>query len=357
MRKFFFLPVSIIWALIMSIRRSFFNGSKQKRRIKFSKPVICIGNLCMGGSGKTPHTEYLIRLLSNHFQLAVLNRGYGRTTKGFMFADSLSTNKTIGDEPYLYYRKYPNLAVAVCEKRVEGLKKIWQKLPEVEVALLDDAFQHLQLKAGLNILLTDYYHLYSDDFVFPSGNLRELPSAAKEADIIIVSKSPAMVTPLEERIILNKLNPLPEQKVYFSHIRYGDMIPLTPFASKQKEDPKSVVVFTGIHNSYPLISFLKEKYKDIQIYTCRDHHRFTKKDIDKVNYLLNRSISPYKAVITTEKDASRLMDKSIKDIIQDMPIYYIPIIVDFHSKYKCDFNQQIFNYVGKYKSNNELYYK
>ena len=158
--------------------------------------------------------------------------------------------------------------------------------------------------------------------------MRELPSAAKEADIIVVSKAPSMVTPLEEKVIIDKLNPLPYQKVYFSYIRYGDMVPLTAIANKQQEEPKSVVVFTGIHNSYPLIAHLKEKYKDIQIYTCTDHHEFTEKDIKNVRYLL--------------------MDKTIKDMIEDMPIYYIPIFVEFHAKYKCDFNQQIVDYVEKY---------
>lgn len=348
MRKIIFLPVSLIWALIMSVRRCFYNLNNGQRRFEFSKPVICIGNLCMGGAGKTPHTEYLIRLLGNQYQLAVLSRGYGRNTKGFMFADASSTNKSLGDEAFLYYRKYPTVAVTVCEDRVEGLQQMWKRLPEVEVALLDDAFQHLRIKAGLTILLTDYYHLYSDDYVFPSGNLRELPSAAKEADIIVVSKAPSMVTPLEEKVIIDKLNPLPYQKVYFSYIRYGDMVPLTAIANKQQEEPKSVVVFTGIHNSYPLIAHLKEKYKDIQIYTCTDHHEFTEKDIKNVRYLLSRAISPNKAIITTEKDASRLMDKTIKDMIEDMPIYYIPIFVEFHAKYKCDFNQQIVDYVEKY---------
>ena len=138
------------------------------------------------------------------------------------------------------------------------------------------------------------------------------------------------------------------QKVFFSFIRYGNLIPFTVVAGKQVEEPRSVVVFTGIHDSYPLISYLKERYKDIQVYTCKDHHRFTAKDIEYVQYLLNRCISPYKAIITTEKDASRLIDPSIKSLVQLLPIYYIPIVVDFHSKYKNDFNKIILDYVGSY---------
>ncbi len=199
---------------------------------------------------------------------------------------------------------------------------------------MDDAYQHLSLKPGLSILLTDYYHLYPDDFVFPSGNLREPASAAKEADIIVITKSPPVISPIDERVILDKIKPLSHQKVYFSFLRYGNLIPLTKIARTQPEEPKSIVIFTGIYNSYPLITYLKEKYKDIQIYTCRDHHKFTLADIEKVKYLLNRSISPHKAIITTEKDATRLLDPSIKNEIQMLPIYYFPISVDFHQKYK-----------------------
>ena len=346
MRRVIFFPISFFWSLFMTIRRGFYNRNNKKRRVGFEKPIICIGNLCMGGSGKTPHTEYIIRLLSDKYQLVVLSRGYGRTTKGFMFADSLSSSSTIGDEPYLYYKKYPSVAVSVCEKRVEGIKMIFNKLPEIDVVLLDDAYQHLELKAGLNILLTDYYHLYSDDYVFPSGNLRESPSAAKEADIIIITKSPLMISPLDERLIFDKLKPLPHQRIYFSYIRYGNLIPFTTLAKMQNEEPKSVVVFTGIYNSYPLISYLKEKYKDIQIYACSDHHKFTENDIDHIQYLLNRSISPNRAIITTEKDATRLLEPNIKEKVYNLPVYYVPIVVDFHAKYKDDFNTEILEYVG-----------
>ncbi|MDD4209108.1 MAG: tetraacyldisaccharide 4'-kinase [Bacteroidales bacterium] len=348
-RRLLSFPISVVWALIMSNRRNFYNSNSEKRRVKFNKPVISVGNLCMGGSGKTPHIEYLVRLLGGNYQLAVLSRGYGRFTKGFLFADSTSTSKTIGDEPLLYYKKYSHIAVSVCENRVEGLKTIWEKLPEIKAVLLDDAHQHLSLKPGLSILLTDYYHLYPDDFVFPSGNLREPASAAKEADIIVITKSPTVISPIDERVILDKIKPLAHQKVCFSFLRYGNLIPLTSVANTQMEEPKSVVVFTGIYNSYPLITHLKEKYKDIQIYTCRDHHKFTIADIEKVKYLLSRSISHHKAIITTEKDATRLLDPSLKDMIQMLPIYYIPIVVDFHQKYKEDFNNQILEYVESYK--------
>lgn len=351
MRKVFFYPISMIWSLITSIRRKYYNQEGKKRRVVFQKPVICVGNLCMGGAGKTPHTEYLIRLLSNTFQVAVLSRGYGRVTKKFLFADSLSSSLTIGDEPFLYYKKYPSIAVSVCENRVHGIRTILEKLPEIEVVLLDDAYQHLLVKAGLNILLTDYYHLYADDYVFPSGNLRESTQAAKEADIIVVTKSPLIISPLEERIILDKIKPLPHQQLIFSYIRYCKLEPLTTLAKMQIEDPKSIVVVTGIHNSYPLIAYLREKYKDIQTYTCKDHHKYTASDINEIKRLLSRSISPHKAVITTEKDAVRFLEPHIKELVYDMPVYYMPIAVDVHSKYKCDFDKKILDYVESYRRN------
>ncbi|HOF16452.1 MAG TPA: tetraacyldisaccharide 4'-kinase [Bacteroidales bacterium] len=349
MRKIFFYPISMLWSLLMTIRRKFYNSNGGKRRVTFQKPIICVGNLCMGGSGKTPHTEYLIRLLSSKYQLAILSRGYKRKTNGFMFADSFSSSTSIGDEPYLYYKKYTSLAVAVSENRVEGVRKIYEKLPEVDVIVLDDAYQHLRLKAGLNILLTDYYNLYADDYVFPSGNLRESVAAAKEADIIIITKSPSVISPIDERITLDKLKPLPHQQVFFSFIRYGNLVPFTTLAKMQIEEPKSVVVFTGIYNPYPLIQYFKEKYKDIQIYTCRDHHQYTKKDMMELQYLLSRCISPHKTVITTEKDAVRLLEDSIKELAFSMPIHYIPIAVDFHEKYKENFDNKIKEYVESYQ--------
>ncbi|MDR2408775.1 MAG: tetraacyldisaccharide 4'-kinase, partial [Bacteroidales bacterium] len=243
MYKYILFPFSILWSIFMSIRRNFYT---KERRITYGKAIICVGNLCMGGSGKTPHIEYLIRLL-DEYHITILSRGYGRKTKGFQFVDAFSSSEKVGDEPLLLYKKHTSVSVAVCKNRIEGLNKIYEKLPETNVVLLDDAYQYLPLKPGISILLTDYYHSYMQDFVFPVGNLREGRSAAKDADIIIVTKSPKVIPTIEEKLILNKINPLPRQRVYFSYIEFGKLLPLTRKAEEIPSDNiRSVVAVCGI---------------------------------------------------------------------------------------------------------------
>lgn len=348
MFRFIFFPFSAIWGTFMYIRRSFYNKG---RRITYHKPTVCVGNLCMGGSGKTPHIEYLIRLLEeNHFISAVLSRGYGRKTKGFRFVDSSSSSKEVGDEPLLLCKKHTSISVAVCKNRVEGLNKIYEKLPETNVVLLDDAYQHLLLKPGISILLTDYYHIYVEDFIFPVGNLREGKSAAKDADIIIVTKSPRLIPTIEERIILNKINPLPFQKVYFSYIEFGMMTPLTPKAKEiPLEDIRSAVAVCGIANPYPFLDYVKNIFKEKQQLVFSDHHQFTEKDIQEIRHCRERSMQKNCVVITTEKDAMRLSDGKLKKEVEELPIFYIPIKVKFHQKYQEGFEEQILKYVSKDK--------
>jgi tetraacyldisaccharide 4'-kinase len=307
----------------------------------------------MGGSGKTPHIEYLIRLLEeNHLIASVLSRGYGRKTKGFRFVDSLSSSKEVGDEPLLLYKKYTSipLPVAVCKDRVEGLNKIYEKLPETNVVLLDDAYQHLLLKPGISILLTDYYHSYMQDYIFPAGNLREGKSAAKDADIIIVTKSPRVIPTIEEQIILNKINPLPHQKVYFSYIEFGKTLPLTQKAKEISfEDIRSAVAVCGIANPYPFLDYLKNSFTEKQQLVFSDHHQFTGKDIQKIYNCWDRSMQKNCAVLTTEKDAIRLLDGKLKKEVEMLPIFYVPIKVKFHRKYQEGFEEQILKYVSKNK--------
>ncbi|MBO4403401.1 MAG: tetraacyldisaccharide 4'-kinase, partial [Bacteroidales bacterium] len=234
-------PFAAIWSLLMRIRRSIYNRNGGKHRCQYPFPVINVGNLSMGGTGKTPHVEYLVRLLQNRYSLAVLSRGYGRKTKGFRFADHTSNSHEIGDEPLQYHKKYPHLPVAVDENRRDGIEKIKQVLPDTQVMLLDDAFQHLRIKAGLNILLTDYNNLYTDDHVMPYGDLRESPSAAKDAEIIIVTKCPSVLSQLHEKTIKEKLNPLPHQKVFFSYTTFLPIVPFNKKAKEQTNEIKSVV--------------------------------------------------------------------------------------------------------------------
>jgi tetraacyldisaccharide 4'-kinase len=302
----------------------------------------------MGGSGKTPHVEYLLNLLKFQYKTAVLSRGYGRKTKGFLFANSNSTCQDVGDEPLLLYKKNSATAVAVCENRVEGLQKISEKMPDTDLVILDDAYQYLKLKYGLSILLTDYYWSYPKDHVFPVGKLRENPSAAKEADIIVVTKSPKVMTNLDEQLFLTKLKPLPHQKVYFSYIKYGGLLPLTAAAQViDIETIRSVVTVSGIANPYLFLEYFSNKYRERQHLTFPDHHVFTKKNIEKVISSYNKAIMRSRAIITTEKDAIRLMTSDLWQLIAHLPVFTLPIEVKFHEKYRKDFENQVIKTIMK----------
>lgn len=340
------LPVSFLWGCVMHLRRKYFN---LKGRISFDMPVICVGNLCMGGSGKTPHVEYLIRLLSKDRNVATLSRGYGRNTTGFLLADSRSTVHDIGDEPLSYYKKYPSVTVAVCEDRVAGVRNIMSILPETDVLILDDAYQHLAIKAGMNVLLTDYYSIYPKDAVVPAGYLREWPSAAAEADIIIVTKTPKVMTSMDEALLRDLIKPMEHQQLYFSYIEFGEMTPLTDVAANIPVSTiKSVVTLTGIANPYPLMEHL-DSYFEKEHIICSDHHQFTVKDIDKVKQTLDRLLTHNKAVVTTEKDAMRLMSSDLMEYVKPLPLFYIPIEVRMHNRSKQAFDKQIIDYVEKNK--------
>jgi tetraacyldisaccharide 4'-kinase len=346
MLKFLLFPFASFWEMFMRIRRDFYDNG---RRVTCEKPAICVGNLCMGGSGKTPHVEYLINLLKkNHLNVAILSRGYGRKTKGFRFIDDSSSSKDVGDEPLLFYKKHENIVVAVCKNRIEGMNKIMEKFPETDVFFLYYAYQYMPLRSGLSILLSDYYNRYVDDFVVPVGNLREGRSAAKDADIIVITKSPKIIPSMEEKIILDKIHPLPHQKVYSSYIEFEDIKPLT---SKAKELPfnmiKSVIAVCGIANPYPFLEYVNSRFYEKQHLIFSDHHHFTERDIEKIRKYFNRSVQKNCAVITTEKDAMRLLDSEFEKEIEALPIFYVPIVVKFHRKYREEFEERILQYVRK----------
>ena len=344
MLKFLFFPFAALWAMFMRIRRDFYNNGRRKT---CEKPVICVGNLCMGGSGKTPHVEYLINLLKkNQFNIAMLSRGYGRKTKGFLFVDDSSSSKNVGDEPLLIYKKHEGISVAVCENRILGIDKIREQKPETDVFVLDDMYQYMPLRAGLSILLSDYYNCYTEDYVVPVGHLREGRSAAKDADIIIITKSPKIITSIEKRIILDKIHPLQHQKVYFSYMDFGNITPLNSKAEKMPTDSiKSAVAVCGIANPHPFLEHVNIRFQEKQQIVFSDHHRFTEKDMRKIYKYFNRSMLKNCAVITTEKDAMRLLDSEWKKKIDMLPIFYIPIEVKIHHKYKEEFEEQILQYV------------
>ncbi|MCO6498992.1 MAG: tetraacyldisaccharide 4'-kinase [Vicingus serpentipes] len=342
------LPFSLVYGTILCLRNKLYDiGIIHTTAFDF--PVIVVGNLNLGGVGKTPHVEYLIRLLKNNFKVATLSRGYKRKTIGFLLSDSNSTANDIGDEPLQYKKKFNTIPVAVDEKRARGIQLLKEKHPELNIIILDDAYQHRAVKAGINILITDYNNLYVNDLVLPAGRLREWQSGSNRADIIIVSKSPSNLSLAERTKTIKSLNPKPHQSVYFSYLKYGPFSAGNTIA-KELNTPlnnnTSILLITGIANPQPLLIYLKTHFKTIQHIPYKDHHEFIQNDITHIKNEF-RQLNGNKIIVTTEKDLMRLSLPQILIAFEGIPLFYLPIEVDFHGDDKENFDKQIMQYVTK----------
>ncbi len=338
-------PITILYKIVVTCRNYGFDYGIFKSQ-KFDIPIISVGNLCMGGSGKTPHIEYLIRLLSPHYRIAVLSRGYKRKGSDFIIANQQSTIHQIGDELMQYFIKYPQIIVAADAKRKRGIEKLLQLENPPQVILLDDAYQHRYVKPGLSILLTDYYSPYYEDFVFPFGRLRENRSGKNRADIIVVSKCPSVLSPLDTKIIVEKINPDTRQSIFFSNIQYDDL----QLYNKNITVPEKythILLFSGIANPYPLEQYLKNTFLQVVPIYYKDHYQFTEKDINHIQNTFDSILSKHKIIVTTEKDLMRLKDERLARIISQMPIFYAPIKIQIHKPDPELFDQKILQYVSE----------
>ena len=344
-------PFTILYILITDFRNHLYNiGSKKS--FQFDVPVISVGNLTVGGTGKTPHVEYLIRLLKTEYQLATLSRGYGRKTKGFRLASTQDSAQTIGDEPLQFYQKFGNeISVAVGEERALAIPSILLEKPETQIILLDDAYQHRSVKPHLNILLTDYNRLFYQDFPFPSGRLRESRKGAKRADIIIVSKCPKDLKQDEKEMIASKIRTysLPKIPIYFSGIRYTD--PIAVFDAEQSivwDNRLSVVLISGIAQTQPLEKYLASQYNLALHLNFGDHYHYSIKEVEKIRQAFDSLNQPNKVLLMTEKDAVKFRDPNFEKILADRPCYYLPIEIFFQESEK-DFQHNIFKIVNIFK--------
>ena len=280
--KILLYPISLLYYLVLLIRHKLYDWGILKSK-SYNIPNICVGNLNLGGTGKTPHIEYLVRLLSDKYNVAVLSRGYGRDTKGYLLANENHTHHDIGDEPLQYLKKFNNIRIAVDENRCEGMNRLLQEENPPQIILLDDAYQHRKIKPGLNILLTDYYNLYKNDRLVPAGNLRDIKKAADRAKIVVVTKSPSVITSYYRRDVENILKLKPHQKIFYSYIEYQEFQPLSKTSYNiDVKDAKTVLLVSGIANTYSLTDYLKRKYNTISKIEYNDHHNFTEKDIDLI---------------------------------------------------------------------------
>ncbi len=318
--RFLLFPFAVLYDLITSIRNLFFSTGIFKSK-SFEIPVIAVGNLSVGGTGKTPQIEYLIRLLKDSYKIATLSRGYKRKTKGFQILKHTHTAEDVGDEPLQFFSKFKEITVAVDANRTEGIKRL-QELTQPEVVLLDDAFQHRKVKADLYILLTKYDNLYANDFLLPTGNLRESRRGAKRAEIVIVTKCPEILSEKEKQRIKERLKIQPNQKLYFTKIAYNTTLKGANEIALDTFKKKKVILVTGIANPNPLLRFLESKEIEYKHIKFPDHHNFSLNEIKEIKQELTKSNESDIVILTTEKDYVRLKGKLEK-------LYYLEIETKF----------------------------
>ncbi|MBR9922958.1 MAG: tetraacyldisaccharide 4'-kinase [Bacteroidetes bacterium] len=343
------IPFSLLYGLGISLRNIFYRTGLLKS-VEFAIPVISIGNLSVGGSGKTPHTEFLIRQLKDYLHIATLSRGYKRKTKGFREVFTNHTAELVGDEPLQFKRKYPDVMVTVSESRTFGIPEILNRRGDTQVILLDDAFQHRSVKPDLNILLTEYDRPFTQDFLLPVGRLREWRSGYQRADIIIVSKCPNDLT-LEDRQLAEKeINLFPHQQLFFSKYRYLE--PYYIFNARYRvplSKDLHVLMVSAIASTDYLMSYLEPKVASVKAMEYEDHHDFTNFDVSNIKRHFDHLPEGKRAIITTEKDAVRLYQHKDYLLEQQIPILALPIEVEFLFGEQAKFVQAIQNHLLEFK--------
>jgi tetraacyldisaccharide 4'-kinase len=354
-------PFSLLYGIGIYFRNRFYDLNILKSR-EFKVPVISIGNITVGGTGKTPHVEYLIRLLKDKFEVAALSRGYKRKTSGFRFVECDMPVREAGDEPVQIRKKFPDVTVAVCENRVHGVEKLLhtdtKRSPDV--VILDDAFQHRRIKAGINILLIDYNRPLNKDMLLPAGRLREGAVQIRRANIIIFTKCPAVeITPIMRRILQKDIKLKPYQNLFFTTLNYG-RIKAVYSNIEAKNDfytdhSYGILIVAGIASPHLIPHYLKQFAGRADMISFPDHYNYSKKDIDTIMSRFDKINKEKKIIITTEKDAVRFAD--IPDPGRDFKeaLYYLPVEIEFLDGEECLFNKKILNYVEENKSNRELF--
>lgn len=348
-------PFAWLYGGVTSLRNRLFDWGVLPSE-RFPLPVICIGNLAVGGTGKTPHVEYLVRLLSGRYRVAVLSRGYKRRTKGFRLADMTDSSETIGDEPFQLKTKFPHLLVAVAEDRREGIRRL-RELPKEQrpqLLLLDDAFQHRYVKPSFAILLTDSHRLYTRDVLLPVGRLRESAEGADRADVVVVTKCEPLPVEKDRTAIRKELALREGQALCFSEIHYGDLCPLFPeeaqpraLASVAEEE---VLLWTGIAHPEPLERLLRQYAKRLTAMAFPDHHAFTEADAHRIDAVYQQLSSSKKLMVVTEKDAARLRACSFLPSAWRASLYYLPITVGFSAVDEQLFNRLIERHIESFSN-------
>lgn len=343
--RYILFPFSILYGGAVWVRNKLFDKNIL-RSATFNFPVICVGNLAIGGTGKTPMTEYLVKLLKDEYEVATLSRGYKRKTRGFAIADDHTTALDIGDEPMQIHNKFPGITVTVAEERVVGIPQLLHARPQTEVIILDDAFQHREVKAGLNILLTDYSNLFTRDIPLPAGDLRDVKSSSSRADIIIVTKCKPYLDEVEKQKITREINPAAHQRIFFTKIEYSSPYHLFSKEERLLQQDGNVLLVCGIANPGPLKEVLNSYVATYEILNFRDHHIFDTDDLKEIKKHFAKIDNPDKIILTTEKDGVRL--SKFERELEHFPVYVFPMAHKFLFEQEEEFHGLIFEFIANF---------
>ena len=345
--RYLLFPFAFLYGIIVWFRNWLFDKNILKSA-KFNFPVICVGNLAVGGTGKTPMVEYLIELLQHNYKTATLSRGYKRKTRGFAIADQKTTAIDIGDEPMQFHQKFPSVTVAVGEERLVAIPQVLHQRPETEVIILDDAFQHRTVQAGLNILLTDYKNLYTRDLMMPAGDLRDVKRSSKRADIIIVTKCKRDLGTEEKEALIKEIDPLPHQQVLFTEIIYDQPYHLFNKRKLNMGASTDVLLVCGIANPKPMMEFLTTHVHGYDMIRYPDHHIFSTDDLKEMRRHFEKLGPSNSIILTTEKDAVRLQ-KFVNEL-SDHPVYVLPIKHRFLFNEGIKFESQVEEFIKSFQT-------
>lgn len=340
------LPFALLYWLGIAARNWLYDQNISKSS-SFGLPLICVGNLSVGGTGKSPMVEYMIRLLKDRYKIATLSRGYKRKTKGYALAQEHTTALEIGDEPMQFHVKFPDIPVAVGEERLNAIPQLLHDRPGLQAIILDDAFQHRAVRAGLNVILTEYSNLFTRDFYLPTGDLRDLKSSYKRADIIVVTKCDPGLQENEKQKIIEEIKPRPGQHIFFTSIEYGIAQHIHTKQACELNDRTEVLLVTGIANPKPLKSLLEEHSRAYYMLQYPDHHIFTIDDLREIRKRFRQMESPAKIILTTEKDAVRLV--KFDHELADLPLYVIPVSHHFLFGEAENFNELVINFIQNFR--------
>lgn len=341
------LPFALLFGFIVVIRNWLYD-KKILRSATFGLPLIGVGNLSVGGTGKSPMVEFLVIHLKGQYRVATLSRGYRRKTKGYALASEGTTAIEIGDEPMQFFKKFPDVPIAIGEERIVAIPQLLHDRPDTQVIILDDAFQHRAVEAGMNILLTDYGNLFTRDFYLPTGDLRDARSSYKRAGIIVVTKCPAGLSMEEKESIIHEIEPVKGQQIYFTTIAYGTPYHITSRNMVAIDNETEVLLVTGIANPKPLKAYLEERIPTYYMMDYNDHHIFSIDDWRDIKKRFDSIEAEKKLILTTEKDAMRLLKFSAE--IDGMPFYVIPIEHKFLFNEEQLFLKRVTGFVENFKN-------